>query len=197
MLAALAPTVSKNKEDVGIALAVVNFYGTIGMLVLPLAAAAFSFTPLASSLLLGGSLHSVGNVAGAGFAMSNEIGEQALTIKLARVALLTPGLILFSYLIQRNTTKNWRYYFRLPWYLWAFLIITVLVSTFDFPVSFLAVTSEMGKVVLTLAMTAIGLKVRFKSLWQSGKRGLFFGLLLFGLQLVFLGLGLWFYVSHL
>ncbi|GGD24121.1 YeiH family protein [Flavobacterium orientale] len=194
-IAALAPSVSKNKEDVGVAIAVVNFYGTIGMLVLPLVLAAFSFSTLESSLLLGGSLHAVGNVAGAGFAMSNEIGEQALTIKLARVALLSPGLILFSYLTQRNTGKNWKHYFQLPWYLWGFLLITVLVSIVPTPDGVIDVASEMGKVILTVAMTAIGLKVSFKSLLVSGKRGLVFGLLIFGVHLILLGLGIWLFVS--
>ncbi|MDP2160863.1 MAG: putative sulfate exporter family transporter [Flavobacterium sp.] len=194
-IAALAPSVSKNKEDVGVAVAVVNFYGTLGMLVMPLVLAAFSFSTLESSLLLGGSLHSVGNVAGAGYAMSSEIGEQALTIKLARVALLSPGLIFFSYLTQKNTGKNWKHYFQLPWYLWGFLFITVVVSLVDVPTGFITTTSEIGKVILTIAMTAIGLKVSFRSLIQSGKRGMVFGLLMFGIQIVLLGLGIWFFVS--
>ena len=146
-------------------------------------------------MLLGGSLHSVGNVAGAGYAMSSEIGEQALTIKLARVALLSPGLIFFSYLTQKNTGKNWKHYFQLPWYLWGFLFITVVVSLVDIPTDFITATSEIGKVILTIAMTAIGLKVSFRSLIQSGKKGLVFGLLMFGIQIVLLGLGIWFFVS--
>ncbi|WP_291118825.1 YeiH family protein [Flavobacterium sp. UBA6135] len=194
-IAALAPSVSKNKEDVGVAVAVVNFYGTLGMLIMPLLLAAFSFSTLESSLLLGGSLHSVGNVAGAGYAMSSEIGEQALTIKLARVALLSPGLIFFSYLTQKNTGKHWKHYFQLPWYLWGFLFITVVVSLTAMPTGFITATSEIGKVILTIAMTAIGLKVSFRSLIQSGKRGMVFGLLIFVIQIVLLGLGIWFFVS--
>jgi hypothetical protein len=39
------------------------------------------------------------------------------------------------------------------------------------------------------------LKVSFRSLIQSGKRGMVFGLLMFGIQIVLLGLGIWFFVS--
>lgn len=183
-IAALAPSLNKNKEEVGVALAVVNLYGTIGMLALPLFIAAFSFTTLESSLLLGGTLHSVGNVAGAAFALSPEIGEQALTIKLARVALLSPGLIFFTFLTRDNSKKDWKSYFQLPWYLWGFIIITVLVSFIQIPQNFIALSSEFGKVLLTLAMVAIGLRVSFSSLFLTGKRGLVYGLFIFLFQIL-------------
>jgi uncharacterized integral membrane protein (TIGR00698 family) len=191
-IAALAPSVSKNKEDVGVAMAVVNLYGVMGMLVLPIFLTAFSFSTLESSLLLGGTLHSVGNVAGAAFGLTPEIGEQALTIKLARVALLSPGLIFFSYLTQRNTHKNWKEYFQLPWYLWGFIAITIFVSFITLSKELIDLASVLGRILLTFAMVAIGLKVSFASLIQSGKRGLVFGLLLFIIQIVFIGLGLFF-----
>lgn len=182
-IAALAPSISnKNKEDIGVSMAVVNLYGTVGMIFFPFILAAFSFTSIQSSLILGGTLHSVGNVVGAGFTMSSEIGEQALAIKLARISLLSPGLIFFNYITQRNTIKNWKQHFQLPWYLWGFMAITILVSVVDFPKNILDGTSEIGKILLTLAMIAIGLRVSFTALLQSGKRGLIFGLLLFILQ---------------
>jgi len=190
-IAALAPSIqNKNKEDVGVSMAIVNLYGTIGMLLFPLILAVFSFSILQSSLLLGGTLHSVGNVVGAGFTMSSEIGEQALAIKLARISLLSPGLILFNYITQRNTTKNWKQHFQLPWYLWGFMAITILVSVVDFPKIIIYTTSEIGKILLTLAMIAIGLRVSFSSLLKAGKRGLIFGLLLFIIQTAIVVLGI-------
>lgn len=191
-IAALAPGVNKNKEDVGVAMAVVNLYGVLGMLVLPMLLTAFSLSTLESSLLLGGTLHSVGNVAGAAFGLTPEIGEQALTIKMARVAMLSPGLIFFSYLTQRNSSKGWKHYFRLPWYLWGFLCITLLVSFVEVSKEFIDFASLAGRILLTFAMTAIGLKVSFASLIQSGKRGLLFGLILFMIQIVLIVLGVLF-----
>lgn len=190
-IAALAPSVAKNKEDVGVAMAVVNLYGTLGMLVLPLVAAGLSLSNEDISMLLGGTLHAVGNVAGAGYAMSQDIGDQSLTIKLARVALLTPGLIFFNFITQRKAGKSIQSYFVLPWYLWGFLIITILVSVIHLPAEVIKFFSEAGKYLLTLAMVAIGLKVSFASLLQSGKRGLMFGLIIFLVQVVLLMLSFW------
>jgi uncharacterized integral membrane protein (TIGR00698 family) len=185
-IAALSPSVTKEKEDVAIAMAVVNLFGTIGMIVLPLVLVKFGLSTTQSGLLIGGSLHSVGNVAGAGYAMSPEVGEAALTIKLARVALLTPGLILFNYLVNRETVSSWKEHFKLPWYLIGFILITVFVSFVSIPEQFIKGMDTIGKVVLTIAMAAIGMKVSFVKLIQSGKKGLSFGLIIFAIQLVLL-----------
>lgn len=194
-IAALAPSLNKNKEDVGVAMAVVNLFGTLGMLFLPLILTFLPFSTTEISVLLGGTLHSVGNVAGAAFAVSPEVGEQALTIKLARVALLSPGLIFFSYLTRDNKGKNWKSYFYLPWYLWGFVLITVFVSLIKIPHQLINFTAEAGKVLLTVAMTAIGLKVSFSSLLNAGKKGLFYGFLIFLFQIILILLGILFLIK--
>lgn len=195
-IAALSPSLQKqNKEDVAIAMAVVNLLGTLGMLVLPWALLQIDWpsSDVASSAigyLVGGSLHSVGNVAGAGFAIGKSAGDVAITVKLARVALLTPGLIFMTYLTQRNAEGSWKRYFKLPWYLIGFIIVTFVVSVFDVPKPALKDVEYVGKVILTIAMAAIGLKVSFKKLLQAGSRGLRFGVVMFALQLSLLGLAI-------
>lgn len=183
-IAALAPSVSKNKEDVGIAMAVINLFGIIGMIAFPAILPLIGWTVHEMGLMIGGTLHSVGNVAGAGYAMDKEIGEAAITVKLARVALLSPALIFFNYIHQQGTVKNWKEHFKLPWYLWAFIGISVLVSFISLPGEIINTLEKIGKAILTVAMAAIGLKVKFGTLYQSGKKGMLFGLLIFVLQIL-------------
>lgn len=185
-IAALAPSVAKNKEDVAISMAVVNLYGALGMLALPLILMRLNLDSSQIGLMIGGSLHSVGNVAGAGYAVGQEAGEAAVTIKLARVALLTPGLIFFNYLINRKTAQSWKDHFKLPWYLIGFVLITLVGTFFTFPTTYLESMDTAGKVILTVAMAAIGLKVSFKDLLRYGQKGLSFGLIIFVIQLALL-----------
>jgi uncharacterized integral membrane protein (TIGR00698 family) len=182
-IAALSPSVTKEKEDVAISMAVVNLFGTIGMVVLPILLIRFNLDTAEIGLMIGGSLHSVGNVAGAGYAMSPEVGEAALTIKLARVALLTPGLILYNYLVNKDTVSSWKEHFKLPWYLIGFILITIFVSFVQLPEGLLKYMDLIGKIVLTVAMAAIGMKVSFVKLIQSGRKGLTFGLIIFLIQI--------------
>lgn len=184
-IAALSPVVAKeSKESVGISMAVVNLMGTIGMLTLPYILTNLHYTNKEIGMVLGASLHSVGNVAGSAYSMNNEIGETAITIKLARVALLSPSLILFSILVNKNSPNKGVKSFKLPWYLWSFIGITILGSLVSFPKSVISNMDFIGKIVLTIAMAAIGLKISLNQLMQSGKKGFLFGLMIFIIQLI-------------
>jgi len=184
-IAAVAPSISKNKEDAGIAVAVVNLMGSIGMIVLPFLFKFIDISDVNAGVIIGATLHSVGNVAGAGYGISDFTGETAIAIKLARVALLSPAVIFFTYLVNNNAEKSWKDYLNLPYYLWAFIAITIFTSLVQLPKEFLGVMNDFGKIVLTIAMVAIGLKVSFKHLYNSGKRALGFGAVIFVIQILF------------
>jgi len=182
-IAALTPSLKNSKkEDVAIALAVVNLLGTIGMVLMPAILQNFELNNAQSALLIGGGLHSVGNVAGAAFAMGPEIGEAALTVKLSRVALLTPALIFFNLLVNRGE-GNWTQRLKLPWYIIAFIGITIFNSVMAIPVNWIKILENLGHYILTLAMAGIGLQVSFKKLLQAGKRGIRFGVAIVAVQI--------------
>jgi uncharacterized integral membrane protein (TIGR00698 family) len=186
-IAALAPSLKNGeKEDVAIAMAVVNLIGTLGMLVMPIILLRLMWTDAQMGFLVGASLHSVGNVAGAGFALGKEAGDIAITVKLARVALLTPGLFLMNYLSNRHSALGGKTQFQWPWYLIGFLLISLLLSVVSIPPEISKAASYTGNVILTIAMAGIGLKVSFKKLLQAGKRGLRFGIVIFIIQIMLL-----------
>jgi uncharacterized membrane protein YadS len=142
-----------------------------------------------ASFIIGGSLHSVGNVLGAGYAMSDEIGQTALTVKMARVALLSPVILFLLFKLKPLTSaSNQRKLVHLPWYLVAFIVISSIVSLITLPNYVTTWTELMGKLVLTIAMSAIGLNIKLRTLANSGKKGLAFGFVIFIIQLALLGI---------
>jgi uncharacterized integral membrane protein (TIGR00698 family) len=188
-IAAVSPILSKNKEDVGISLAVINLYGAIGMLTFPFLLNLLHLNVADASFIIGGSLHSVGNVLGAGYAMSDEIGQTALTVKMARVALLSPVILFLLFKIKPLTSASIeRKLVHLPWYLVAFIVISSIVSLITLPNYVTTWTELMGKLVLTIAMSAIGLNIKLRTLANSGKKGLAFGFVIFIIQLALLGI---------
>ena len=186
-IAALAPSITKNKNEIGVAMAVVNVLGGIGMILLPTIIQYIQLDTNQAGTIIGGTLHSVGNVVGASYILSDSVGESALTIKLTRVAMLSPGLIIMNYLIKKDEVKNWKSYLTLPWYLWCFILITILTSVYSFPTWFLESMNYIGKFILAIAMAAIGLNISFRNLITSGKRGLLIGTVMFALILTVLG----------
>ncbi|MCF8202804.1 MAG: putative sulfate exporter family transporter [Crocinitomicaceae bacterium] len=181
-IAALAPKIKANKEDVAISLASVNLLGSLAMVLLPFV---FEFYPLLEkemAFLIGASLHSVGNVAGAGFSVSEEVGQLALVYKMARVALLSPALLFMVWLDSRKSNEQ-KFRFQLPWYLIVFIAVSIFVSFFPLPAFLLKGSETIGKIILTIAMAAIGLKVDVFRLLKAGQRGLVFALVVFVLQI--------------
>ena len=87
-IAAVSPVIKAEESDTGISIGVVNFLGTIGIFILPaLAIKVLHFADLQASTLIGGSLQAVGQVVAAGFSVSDNVGEIATIIKMARIAM--------------------------------------------------------------------------------------------------------------
>lgn len=183
-IAAVAPAISKTKEAPGISLAVINLIGSVGMLILPALLIFLKVDHTDIGVLLGTTLHSIGNVAGAAYSINSGVGEVAITIKLARIALLSPAVILFTFYVQNEGKNSFIKHLKLPYYLWSFLIITLVTTIFDLPPAFLQSMDIIGKIILTIAMVAIGLKVSFKQLYLSGTKAFGFGLLIFLIQVL-------------
>jgi len=188
-IAALAPSLNKRQEDTGMAMAVVNMYGALGMLFMPWVLQFLPITSQDAGFLIGASLHSVANVAGAAFSIDQATGEAAITIKLARVALLSPGLIFISWLLNRNNPDR-KSVLHLPWYMYGFILITLFVSFQDLPEQVLTWAETLGKLSLTIALAAVGLSIHMRSIYTTGRQGLGFGFIIFFIQILILILAL-------
>ncbi len=189
-IAALAPKIAEDKNQAGIAIAVVNLMGLIGMVILPLV---FNSEMLfdTAALLIGGTLHGVSNVAGAGYAMGEVVGDLAITIKLGRVALLAPALIFFNFLI--NKSASFKENLKLPYYIIGFILATATVTFFTVPPDLINTFRIIGKVLLTISMAAIGLNIKFSQLYQEGRIAMGFGAVIFAIQILVVGIFAFFF----
>jgi len=180
-IAALAPKIAKDKNQAGIAIAVVNLLGLIAMIVLPIV---LTETVVAqkAALLIGGTLHGVSNVAGAGYAMDEGIGDLAITIKLGRVALLAPAMIFFNFLLHKDA--SFRENIKLPYYIIGFITASTLVTFVGIPPEVIGTFRGFGKVLLTISMAAIGLNIHFSQMYRDGRIALGFGVVIYAIMFV-------------
>ncbi len=88
----------KGKEaDVVFVVVAVNALSTIAMVLYPLICTWLGFDATATGVMLGGTIHDVAQVVGAGYAVSDEVGNTAVIVKLFRVFLLFPVVILIGW----------------------------------------------------------------------------------------------------
>jgi uncharacterized integral membrane protein (TIGR00698 family) len=90
---AVVPEYSGKDADVVFVVVGVNALATLAMVLYPPLCVALGFTPQATGVMLGATIHDVAQVAGAGYAVSDAVGNAAVIVKLFRVFLLLPVVL--------------------------------------------------------------------------------------------------------
>ena len=95
--AIVVPDYKGKEADVVFVVVAVNALSTIAMVLYPLICTWLGFDPQATGVMLGGTIHDVAQVVGAGYAVSEPVGNTAVIVKLFRVFLLFPVVILIGW----------------------------------------------------------------------------------------------------
>jgi uncharacterized integral membrane protein (TIGR00698 family) len=176
-IAAVAPATSAREDEIGISIGIVNLLGTLGMLLLPLLALKLGLSAKASSFLLGGSIQAVGQVVSAGFSLGSEIGEMATLVKMFRVIMIVPIVILVPFIFRKENSPSSSASRKglIPGYLIGFLVSCSFVTLFGGDNQIVSMLKQLGKAALMVAMAGIGLKIRFADLLRQAPRALGLG----------------------
>lgn len=160
-------------DDVAYAVACVTLFGTISMIVYPLLGSFLDLNPRAYAFWTGASIHEVAQVVAAGFQFGDASGEFSVVVKLSRVLLLAPLLIVVGVLLaRRNHTSgpSIKLTQAVPPFVAAFILLMLLNSAGVVPDTVRAGISQLTPVILTAALAALGLGTRFASLQAKGMR---------------------------
>ena len=181
-IAACAPMVTEDEQDIGVAVATVNLLGVIGILVLPLVISTIGFSTIEGGILVGASLQAVGHVVAAGYSMGDMAGELATLVKMGRVSLLIPLVLMLGLLPHKKSSGK-----VLPAYLIGFIAMAILGSL-GIPEPIGDGVKLAGKLTLCTAMAGIGLSIQFKQFVSQGSKILVFGAAVSVLHICFIGL---------
>jgi len=93
----------KGKEtDVAFVVVAVNALSTVAMVLYPLVCVLLGFDPQTTGVMLGATIHDVAQVVGAGYAVSETAGNTAVIVKLFRVFLMLPVVLVIGWLFARR-----------------------------------------------------------------------------------------------
>lgn len=148
----------------------VTVIGTVAMIAWPVVAHLLGFNPQETGIFLGGALHEVAQAVGAGFAVSDEVGEVATTSKLVRVAALAPLVLLVGWVVAMKTPREPGAARPplLPWYLVAFVVLAGIASFGLFDERIAEGASTTSRFCLVTAIAALGLKTKPSKLLSAG-----------------------------
>jgi len=150
----------------------VTTLSTAVMVIYPLIAESLALDARGAAIFLGGSIHDVAQVVGAGFMISPEVGDGATLVKLLRVALLVPVVVIFAQIFRTagaggEAAAGARPPL-LPGFLVAFIALVALNSFGAVPPELARWLSDLSRWCLVIAIAALGVKTSFRQLADLG-----------------------------
>lgn len=175
--------VLKNKAyKSSIAVSTVVLFGTVAMFIYPyLYSIEFiDFLPKSMAMYIGGTLHEVAHVVGAANSISNEIiAKDAVIVKMIRVMLIAPFLIILMFFLAKTATSKEKTKITIPWFA-IFFILVALFNSFNFiDATIVDKINSIDTFCLAMAMMALGINTDFKSFFKVGLKPIVLASILF------------------
>jgi uncharacterized integral membrane protein (TIGR00698 family) len=170
-IAAVLPKNKTSERDLIFTVLGVTVLSTLAMILYPVLAALFNFDAQTAGVFLGGTIHDVAQVVGAGYSISDEAGDVATLVKLIRVAMLAPVVLIISLIMHRQTKQNPAQGKRpplLPMFVVGFLIMGALNSLGLIPAYVGALLSSVSQWALLTSIAAVGMKTSLKTMFDIG-----------------------------
>ncbi len=168
-LAAALPAHPRKEQATLFTVIGVSALSTMAMIIYPMIAQWLALTPQQAGLFLGGTIHDVAQVVGAGYSMSRETGDAATVVKLMRVAMLLP-VILVATMITRASggAEGGQRPPLLPGFAVGFLVLACVNSTGLVPASVQQLGNDLSRWALVIAISALGMKTQLRQLAAVG-----------------------------
>jgi uncharacterized integral membrane protein (TIGR00698 family) len=169
-IASILPKHKHAERDASFTVIGITALSTLAMILYPILVAALGLDHRASGVFLGGTIHDVAQVVGAGYSLSQETGDTATIVKLLRVAMLLPACLAIGLALHVRGTTAAHAAPMLPWFAVAFAAFVVVTSLGWIPAGVIDAGSAISRWCLVTAIAAIGMKTSLKSLVDMGIR---------------------------
>ena len=161
----------ESERDTVVVIACITTYSTIAMVLYPALLAHLHLDALQTGRFLGGSIHDVAQVVAAGYASSPRAGDSATVVKLMRVAMLLPVVLVISVIAARWKEKNEVTSPKValfPGFLIAFVVLAALNGFALVAKPVVSVLTEASKWLLVTSVAALGMKTSLRDMMSVG-----------------------------
>lgn len=162
-------------EDVAYAIACVTVFGSIAMVLYPLAAPVLDLGAQGFGLWAGASIHEIAQVVAASYQEGQAAGDFGTIAKLARVMLLAPMVIGLGLAARAGLEGQRAARAPMPWFVLGFIALVAVNSLVEVPPEVTAGAAITTLVLLTTALAAMGLETDIRRLRARGLRPLILG----------------------
>ena len=195
---AVLPKHENSDRDLAFTVMGVNFISTVTMVIYPTLQQVLGYSLFEMGVFLGGSIHDVAQVAGAGQTLGPHVLSDAIITKLLRVAFLLPAVAGIAWWVARSGQAAGDARPAPPVFLFGFLALAALNSVGVVPPAVQAAVGQVASFLIITAIAALGMKTSLLALARIGLapvmlllvETIFIGLLVVGLIYGLRGFGL-------
>lgn len=169
-------TIRTQPYKTAVAVATVVIFGTISMFLYPIAyrAGVLELSPQEMGIYTGSTLHEVAHAVGAGNAMGGEVANVSVIVKMIRVMLLVPVLLILGFWAARRNAKSAeggeKGKVAVPWFAFGFLAVIGFNSLNLLPAVFVDAINYFDTFLLTMAMAALGAETSIDKFKKAGAK---------------------------
>ena len=169
-IAAILPQDKYSERNAIFTVIGVTTLSTVAMVLYPIVVDYFGLDFNAAGIFLGGTIHDVAQVIGAGYLVSDQTGDTATFIKLLRVSMLVPVVFTLSIIFHTRgkSRESGENQWLLPPFIIAFVLLVALNSTGVTPEPVRLFIVEASRWCLVTAIAALGMKTSLKMLFDVG-----------------------------
>ena len=197
-IAAIAPTIDADNNDVAYAMSATFLFDMVMILLFPFMGRMLGMTDVAFGLWAGTAVNDTSSVVATGYAFSEAAGDFATMVKLTRTLSIIPTVLVFAFInlgLKRKEAKlngldesalkaNFSIKKIFPWFIGAFVAMSIVASIFTIPSEILLHTKSASKFLMVAALAAIGLNTSFSSMKKSGVRPMIHGFVISALVVI-------------
>lgn len=165
-IAAILPKSERGERDTIFTVIAVTTFSTVAMVLYPMIAGFMGLEDRISGIFLGGTIHDVAQVVGAGYTISEETGDIATVTKLFRVAMLVPVVLVLSMVFHGGNKSTDR--IPLPLFVLGFCALVALNSSGIVPGAVQVFLIDLSRWCLVTAIAALGIKTSLKAMMTIG-----------------------------
>jgi uncharacterized integral membrane protein (TIGR00698 family) len=169
-IAAVLPRNEHSERNLIFTVMSVMVLSTTAMVAYPIICAALGLDDRATGIFIGATIHDVAQVVGAGFSVSDTAGEAATLVKLFRVTLLAPVVLIYSLALRRTTAPDptAKRPPLIPGFVIGFIALAALNSLGLVPKPVATLLVDLSSWALVFGIAAIGMKTSLGRIREVG-----------------------------
>lgn len=191
-IAATAPVIRAKDEDVAQAISTIFLFNIIAVFIFPPLGHMLGLSDTGFGMWAGTAINDTSSVVAAGASWSSGAGNNtalafATIVKLTRTLMIVPITLVLAVYTARKISRaqalesndadnNFSFIKVFPWFVLGFVLTAILNTFLPIPASVSETLVAIGKFMIIMAMTAIGLNTNLKKLLTNGLKPICLGL---------------------